>query len=35
MHVTAIIERRGHEFEKEQGGMYGRTYRRNRKGEMI
>lgn len=25
MHVTAIIERRSHEFEKEQGGTYGRA----------
>jgi len=33
--ITILNERSGHEFEREQGGIYGRGWREEREEEMM
>jgi hypothetical protein len=35
MHITTISEKRGHEFEREQGRVYGKIGEDKGKGEII
>lgn len=35
MFVTTINEKRGHEFKRKQGKVYGRIWKEERKGEMM